>query len=75
MGLDDLVKLLVELNSSVPHFSVDQLARYSYERTVQKPLQQLFEEYVGAHHFLVRYFSRDNLGKLSLRLTHTEDLY
>lgn len=69
--LDDLVKLLIELNSSIPHFSVDQLARYSYERTVQKPLQQLFEEYDGFQEYRrspesdnPQYAFRENLPKV-----------
>lgn len=74
MKLDDLVKLLIELNSSVPHFSVDELARYPYERTVQQPLLQLFEEYIGSHLFLIQYFSTDNLGGLFLDHSHAEDM-
>lgn len=60
--LSPLVTLIAKLNNTVPQFQL----RFPNEKRVQKPLQEVYTEFIEAHLFLIEEFTKGDPGELIL---------
>lgn len=60
--LSSLVTLIVKLNNMVPHIEL----RFPNEKRVQKPLQEVYTQFIEAHLFVIDELAKRDLGELIL---------
>lgn len=66
--LSEAIKLLNELNGTVPPFDAD-VGRFHDIANVQDPLQDFFSTYIGSYIYIISYFKNSEHRKLPLANT------